>query len=174
MPDPTPPDPIDDLVKDERYHWLIQRVRHFMRDYEELNRIIAGQESSDRDIAMSIMFTVDDLNMTPPPLNKTLDQMIQAKWTGLIVYGAVIRLLESLILHYDRNFLPFNDGGLMTSGLSDKSARLQAWVNQQKAWYENYKTRVKVSANINEMMGISPSGVPSEFSLVHGYRSFYP
>lgn len=171
---PTPPDPIDTLIEDPKFAPLIQRVRHFMRDYEELNRLVKGVESSPRDVAAAIMFTVDDINMTPPPITRSLVQMVQVNWTGLIILGATIHLLRSLSLHYMRNDLKFNDGGLMTGGLSDRAPAYQQWISQMEPKYENYKTRTKVSANIADMMGVSPSGVPSEFSLVHGYRSFYP
>lgn len=118
---PTPPDPIDSIVEDPKYSPMIQRIRHFMRDYEELNRLIAGVESKDRDIAAALLFTIDDINMTPPPLQFSLPQMLQYNWSGLIVLGATIHVLRSLTLHYIRNNLSFNDGGMMTAGLSDRA-----------------------------------------------------
>ena len=44
---------------------LIAMVRTKMRDFPELNRLIEGQETSDREIAFAIVETVDDFNNTP-------------------------------------------------------------------------------------------------------------
>ena len=45
---------------------VIGLVRAKLRDYPELNRLIEGRETSDREIAFAIMETIDDFNTTPP------------------------------------------------------------------------------------------------------------
>lgn len=168
------PDPLNDLLADGRYSALIHRVRHFLRDYEEINRLNEGEESVDRDIAAAIMFTIDDINMTPPPVTKNLQQMVDSGWAGLIVAGAVIWLYKSLLAHYDRNNLKFNDGGLMTTGLSDRGGAIRARLAMDIPTYENYKTRIKVAANLQEFMSGSPLGLISEFTIIHGYGTYMP
>ncbi|NMC34689.1 MAG: hypothetical protein GYA36_19880 [Veillonellaceae bacterium] len=168
MTTPSPPDPILDLLQQPEYQGICLRIRQFMRDYAELNRLCDGYESSDRDILLAVVLTIDDINMTPPMITRTIKQMLDGGWAPLIVVGAVLWLLRSLYLHYTRNDIPFNDGGLMTNGLSAKAPAIQAWIDRVAPLYENQKKNAKIAANLAGMMAITPSGVPSEFSLVHG------
>lgn len=163
---PTP-DPVEALLAKPEYAMLAERVRAFMRDYGPVNRMTDGNESSPRDVAYAITAAIDDINGTPPPLEFTVEQMIRNKWAGLIVLGAVLHLLRSVTLVHIRNHLPFNDGGLMTGGLSDRAPAIQGWISQNEGRYENYKNRAKQSANLAGMLGRAPSGVPSEYALIH-------
>ena len=170
MADETPvlPDPINEMLQKPVYRALVHRIRQFNRDYAELNRIVEGQESSDRDILLAVALAVDDINMTPPMIRFSPEEMIQNGWAPLLVIGATLNLLRSLILHYQRNDLPFNDGGLMTNGLSAKAPALTAFIDRTAPLFENSKKQIKVAMNLASMMNITPSGVLSEFSLVHG------
>lgn len=175
MPDQVPDSTESYLAKPENrsYAVMVERVRSFLRDYEAINRLIKGEESKDRDILFAVTYAIDDINSTPPPLVKSLDQMVASGWGPLIVLGTVITILRSVSLHYIRNNQQFNDGGLVTGGLSDKAPAIQAWINQNEGRYENLKQRVKISANQAEMMGSRPVGLPSEYSLVHGLGRFW-
>lgn len=165
---PVPADPVLEMLQIAEYRALAHRVRQFGRDYAELNRLNEGQESSDRDILLALALTIDDINMTPPMIKSTLQEMVYNGWAPLLVIGAWLNLLRSLYLHYTRNDIPFNDGGLMTNGLSAKAPALQAFIDRLAPLYENTKKQVKVALNLASMMNITPSGVPSEFSLIHG------
>ena len=44
---------------------LVAKIRRFMRDRAVLNRLIAGQESSDEDIMLAIDLCISDFNHTP-------------------------------------------------------------------------------------------------------------
>jgi hypothetical protein len=170
------PDPVDALLaapENKSYAAMVERVRAFLRDYAELNRLIEGVESKERDLLFAISFTIDDINSTPPPLVKSLDQMLFGGWGPLIVIGSVLTILRSVALVHIRNNLKFNDGGVMTGGLSDRAAEIQGWIAQNEGRYENLKQRVKISANLTEMMGTRPSGLPSEYALVHGLGRFW-
>jgi hypothetical protein len=73
---------------------LIGYVRAKLRDYPELNRLVAGQENSDRLIGLALMETVDDYNTTPPPLeHKKLSNFPNV---SLLIQGAVVKVLQSL------------------------------------------------------------------------------
>jgi hypothetical protein len=170
---PTTPEPYVELLKVPVYAAMVARVRNFIRDYEPINRLLHKQENSDRDMLFAISWAIDDINGTPPPIMKDLAQMVQSRWAPLVTLGAAIYLMRSVGMHYIRNDLPFNDGGVMTNGLSAKWPAIQSWLREIEAEYQNQKNRAKVAANLQEMMGHSPSGVPSEFAIVHGLERFY-
>lgn len=170
---PESPEKLLESPENKSYAIMVERVRAFLRDYKELNRLIEGVESKERDILFAISLTMDDINSTPPPLVKSLDQMIAAGWAPLIVIGSVLTILRSVALVHIRNNLSFNDGGLMTGGLSDRANAIEQWIGQNEGRYENLKQRVKVSANLSEMMGVRPSGLASEYALVHGLGRFW-
>ena len=50
----------------ETFDSFIQTVRYFLRDYPELNRIVKGEEHSNRMIAFAIMDFLSDFAGTPP------------------------------------------------------------------------------------------------------------
>lgn len=173
MTTPTTTDPWDDLLKQPEYAALVLRVRNFLRDYWQINRLIKGDEHKDRDILFAVSYAVDDINSTPPPIVKTVPEMIHIGWAGLIILGASIYLMRSVGMHYIRNNLPFNDGNLQTAGLSAKWPEIVSWLDRIDAAYENKKKLCKVSANLAGMMSMSPVGVSSEFAIVHGLERFY-
>jgi hypothetical protein len=171
----TAPDPIEaELEKPENrsYRQMVERVRLYMRDYGPLNRLVKNQESSTRDIVNALEMTIDDINSTPPPRVKTLDQMLAVGWGPLVVLGTTLSLLRTVALVHIRNHLPFNDGGMATGGLHDRYGPMLQWVSLNEGRYENLKKQVKVSDNLSAMMGSSPSGVPSEYSLLGGSSRF--
>lgn len=161
------------LPANRSYAVLVERVRAFMRDHVELNRLVEDFESSDRDLFLGITMAIDDINSTPPMLTKSLDQMMASGWGSLLVIGSVLNVLRSVTLVYIRNNLSFNDGGLMTGGLSAKAPEIQDWIARNEGRYENLKQKVKVAANLSEMMGGGPLGLPSEYTLVHGLARYW-
>ena len=141
---------------------FVNQVRSFMRDYKELNRLIAGEESSNRQIVWAIMDCLDDFNTTPP---FTQFNLYTFPSKSLLVRGTVITLLESIGLLQTRNHLSFSDGGLQV-GVSDKTPFIQSWLQLFKNTYEEKKTRLKVSYNIESAWG---GGLYSEYRFVNGF-----
>ena len=137
-------------------------VRSFMRDYPELNRLIQGQEHSDRLIAWAIIDALDDFNTTPPMTNYGLTNFPSRH---LLLRGTVISLLESLGLLMTRNHLTFSDGGIQV-GVSDKTPLIQSWLQMFSNKYEQKKDRLKVALNIEGGWG---GGVRSEYSWANGF-----
>jgi len=142
---------------------MIAYVRLFTRDFPELNRLIEGEESSNRMIAWAIIDALDDWNTTPPFLNP----ISVADFPGrhLLCRGAVISLLESVGLLQTRNHLTFSDGGLTVS-VSDKAPLLMQWISMFKASYEDKKRRVKASMNVE--MAFEGAGAYSEYFVIDG------
>lgn len=141
---------------------FVAQVRAFMRDYPELNRLISGVESSNRQIVWAVYDALDDFNTTPP---FTFFEISQFPSKSLLVRGTVISLLESIGLLQTRNHLSFSDGGLQV-GVSDKTPFIQSWIQLFSNKYEEKKNRLKVAYNIENAWG---GGLNSEFRFVNNF-----
>lgn len=141
----------------------IQSVRLFMRDFAQLNLLIRGEESSDRMIAWATMDFLSNFNGTPPFSVFTLDDLIFSyNLNHFAVRGTVISLLQSLMLIYARNHLPFSDGGLSVN-FNDKAPLIQSMLQLFQAAYEQDKRQIKTAINVAGIMDAGPSGVHSDY-----------
>lgn len=138
---------------------FVQEIRAFMRDRPELNRLIEGEENSDRMILWAIIDAVDDFNATPPPLSFTFDQIPKS----ILRPGVVTRLLESVILLSIRNQLSYSDGGINLN--LDKSGMLMQVKQVFDASWEQKKREWKISKNIEQ----GYSSVSSEYWIISGF-----
>ena len=141
---------------------FVQTVRLYLRDSPELNRLIAGEESSNRQIVWAIADTLDDFNTTPHFTNYDLRNFPSR---SLLLRGVVVALLESVGLLQTRNHLQFSDGGIQV-GVSDKTPFIQSWIQLLKNSYEEKKTRLKVAINIESAWG---GGVYSEYRFINNF-----
>lgn len=141
---------------------FVNMIRMYLRDYAELNRLIKGEEHSDRMIAWAVMDAVDDFNKTPPLTSYTLQNFPSS---SILRLGTVVNLLESLGLLQTRNHLTFSDGGIQV-GVSDKTPLLQAWIQLLQNKYEEKKQRLKIALNIEGAWG---GGVHSEYLWTNGF-----
>jgi len=140
----------------------VQSVRLFMRDFAELNLLVRGEESSDRMIAWATVDFLSDFNGTPPFGTFSLDDMNMYQLQHLAVRGTVISLLQSLMIFYARNHLPFSDGGLSVN-IMDKAPIIQSMLQLLQAAYEQNKRMVKTAINVQGIMDAGPSGVHSDY-----------
>lgn len=141
---------------------FIQQVRTFLRDYPELNRLVAGVENSNRQIVWAISDTLDDFNTTPHFTNFGLTNFPSK---SLLLRGVTCTLLESVGLLQTRNHLQFSDGGIQV-GINDKTQFIQAWLQLFRNSYEEKKTRIKVAINIENAWG---GGVDSEYRFINNF-----
>lgn len=141
---------------------FVGTVRLFMRDYPQLNRLIQGEEHSDRLIAWAVVDALDDFNGTPPLTGYGLSNFPNKY---LLVRGTVISLLESVGLLMTRNHLTFSDGGIQV-GVSDKTPLIQSWIQLLTNKYEDKKMRLKIALNIENGWG---GGVHSEYLWTAGF-----
>lgn len=140
----------------------VQSVRLFMRDFSELNLLIRGEESSDRMIAWATVDFISDFNGTPYFTNYSLDDLFSMQLQSFCVRGTVISLLQSLMIFYARNHLPFSDGGLSVS-INDKAPIIQSMLSLFQSAYEQQKRLVKTALNVEGIMDAGPSGVHSDY-----------
>lgn len=141
---------------------FIQTVRTFIRDYPELNRLITGVESSNRQIVWALYDALDDFNTTP---HFTSYGLANFPSSSLLLRGTVISLLESVGLLQTRNHLQFSDGGIQV-GVSDKTPFIQSWIQLFRNSYEEKKQRIKVAINIETAWG---GGIFSEYRFVNNF-----
>jgi hypothetical protein len=137
-------------------------VRDFFRDYVELNRLIQGQEHSDRLIIWATFDCIDDFNTNPAPFCSYGLQDFPSK--HLLLRGTAINLLESLGLLMTRNHLTFSDGGVQV-GVNDKTPMIQSWLQMFKNSYEEKKQQIKRQINIELGFG---HGLHSEYIWTNG------
>ncbi len=141
---------------------FVAQVRAFMRDYPELNRLISGVESSNRQIIWAVFDALDDFNSSPP---FTFFSIPGFPSKSLLIRGTVISLLESIGLLQTRNHLSFSDGGLQV-GVSDKTPFIQSWLQLFGNKYEEKKMKLKVAYNIESSWG---GGLSSEFRYINNF-----
>ena len=151
----------------DQFSAFVQMMRLWMRDYPQLNRLIRGVESTPRLIVWAALDFLSDFNQTPPPLGAyTLEQLLDLGYANLARYGTAIALLESVGLLQTRNQLNFSDGGINV-GISDKTQLLQSWIQMFRAKYEQDKMKIKISLNIQQILG--EAGYHSEYYFINGF-----
>ena len=146
-----------------RMNEMVAYVRLYLRDFPELNRLVAGYESSPRMIAWAIVDALDDWNSTPPFLGAATIESFPSK--HVLCRGATISLLESVAMLQMRNQLTFTDGGITVS-VNDKAPMLMQFISMMKASYEQKKSQMKASMNIE--MAMVGTGHLSEYFVVNG------
>ena len=143
---------------------LIGMVRAKMRDYPELNRLIDGRETSDREIAFAIVEAIDDFNNTPPLIQRFTVENFPSP--SLLIRGAIVNVLESVGLLQTRNQMSYSDGQGVQVSVSDKAPILMNWIQLFVNQYEQKKFRLKQALNLRG--ALNGGGVPSEYVLVNG------
>jgi hypothetical protein len=145
-----------------------QHVRMFMRDFAELNLLVRGEESSDRFIAWATLDFVSDFNgSTTPFTNVSLEEMYMRGWMSFAVRGTTVTLLQSLMIIYARNHLPFSDGGISVS-LNDKAPLIMQMLSLLLSAYEQNKRSMKTALNIQALLEPDSTGLFSDYSMLAG------
>jgi len=149
------------------YRAFADRVRLFMRDFPELNRLIQGEETNARMMIWSVIDAVHDFNDTPPPIGELpIERMPQ----HILLRGVVCGVLESVMVLQARNQLNLSDGGI-TVGVSDKAPLLMQMSQMFRNQYEQKKLQWKTSRNIMQSFG---AGVISEYWYSSGWYGDFP
>lgn len=156
----------------DTFNSFIQTVRFFMRDHPQLNRLIKGEESSDRMIAWAILDFLSDFAGSPPNLGYySLDQLFEMHYQSFALRGTTVALLQSVGILQTRNFLQFSDGGISVNA-SDKAPMWMQWIQAFQNKYEQEKVARKVSLNIAQLLGTF-TGSHSEYFFVNGWYGVY-
>lgn len=149
-----------------------QSVRLFMRDFAELNLLVRGEESSDRMITWATFDFVSDFNATPPFLTWTgIEEMYLRGWQSFAVRGTTVTLLQSLMILYARNHLPFSDGGISIN-LNDKAPLIMQMLSLLYSTYEQNKRAMKTALNLQILLEPDSTGLFSDYTVLtrsYGY-----
>ena len=148
---------------------LIAVVRTKLRDFPELNRLVEGRETSDREIALAIAESVDDFNNTPPLIpNYTIETFPSM---SLLMRGSIINIIESVGLLQTRNQMVYSDGEGVTVNVSDKTPMLLQWLQLFTNQYESKKLRLKKALNLKG--ALNGTHLSSEYKYVDGLFDDY-
>lgn len=151
---------------------FVQTVRLYLRDHPQLNRLVAGEESSDRIIAWAVLDAIAEFNGTPHFTNYGLEELIARNQQALLLRMTTTTLLESIGLLQTRNHLNYSNGGINV-GVNDKTSMIMGWLQYFKSTTEQRKQQVKVSLNIESILGPNNTGVHSElWSVNASYLSY--
>lgn len=143
---------------------IIHAYRRYSRDYAELNRLIRGEESSDRDVRWAIADYIDHFNEVGHLSSYTLaNYPMQGR--SLLIRGVTVTLLEGVVMLGIRNYSSFSDGGLNFSTES-RIPLLQGFAAQLREQVDARIRSLKASLNIEEALG--GAGAFSEYARVNG------
>lgn len=151
---------------------FVEMVRLYIRDHAELNRLVRGEESTDRQIAWAVCDALSNFNGTPPLGSASLEMLLGRSQHALLLRMTVTSLLESIAFLQVRNHINYSTGGTNV-GVNDKAPMLMQWAQYFKSYTEQMKLRVKVAMNIESILGPENSGVHSEIFAVNATYAAY-
>lgn len=130
----------------------VEDLRNFVRDKEELNRLLDfEEESSHGELEQAIEYALDEIN-TFPPIFADEYSVESFPHKSLLIRGAAIWLLQSAGILQSRNRLNYSDGGV-TVQVSDKAGEYQTWIqNFSQQYYQQLKS-FKLSKNMDRVWG---------------------
>lgn len=147
----------------QRMNEAVSYIRAYLRDFPELNRLIKGEETSDRMIAWAIIDTLDDFNSTPPFIGTF--GLSNFPSSSLLRMGAASLIMESVAALQTRNQLQYSDGGISVN-VSDKGPALLQFSSMLSQRYITQKNRIKGSLNVE--LCFEGAGVFSEYFVING------
>ena len=144
---------------------FVGEVRDFLRDFPELNRLISGEESSDRMVRFCAYLALEEWNTTPP-----LTGHVMANFPSrtLLLYLTIIHLLTSVGILKSRNSFAYSDGGFQVQ-TEEHDTRYQRWIQLFRSAGPASQQAIqslKVALNIKSGWG---TGVGSEYGWISGW-----
>ncbi len=137
-------------------------VRAYVRDFPELNRLISGEESSDRMIEYCVFLALDEWNTTPPLSTHSISGFPSR---GILLRLTLCHLLTSVGILKSRNKFSYTDGGF-SAQTEDQDTSYTRWIQLLRSQLNPQILRLKVALNINEGWG---AGMGSEYGWINGW-----
>lgn len=145
-------------------------VREYLRDFPELNRLLAGVESGDRFIAWAVLDAMSWFNGTPHLTAFSIDDLLAIQQHWLLLRMTSVTILESVGMLQTRNHINYSNGGLNV-GVNDKTPLIMNWLQYHRSYIDQRLQQVKVALNIESIIGVT--GVHSElFAVNTSYINF--
>ena len=145
---------------------FVGEVRNYLRDFTELNRLISGEESSDRMIEYCTILALDEWNTTPPVSSNTVANFPSRV---ILLQLTLINLLTSVGILKSRNKLVYNDSGFQVQTETQDDSYMR-WVTLFRQQVDPKIHRLKVSLNIAG--AFDGGGIGSEYGQLHGWYGF--
>lgn len=141
---------------------FVNEVRAYIRDFPELNRLIAGHETSDRMMEYCVWLALDEWNTTPPLSSHSVEGFPSRT---ILLNLTIIHVLTSVGLLKSRNRMPYSDGGFSVDTETQDDS-YPKWIQLIRAQINPRITQLKVALNIAGGWGTS---VRSEYAWIHGW-----
>lgn len=138
---------------------FVGEVRDYLRDYPELNRLIVGEETSNKQIEYAVNLALDEWNSTPPPIKHTLSNFPSRT---ILLMLTLIYILHSAGMKKSRDHLPFNDGGFVVPA-EEQTTLYSNWISMLRNQVNPLIARLKVALNIE---GSGEAAAASEYSMI--------
>jgi hypothetical protein len=145
------------------YETFAQEVRAYIRDFPELNRLISGEESSNRMIAYCAHLAVDEFNTTPPLIG--MSDISNFPSRSILLQLTLVHLLTSVGILHSRNRFSYNDGGYSVE-TEQQETLYQRWIQLFRSQLQPRIQQLKVARNIQGGWG---AGIGSEYGWIHGW-----
>lgn len=151
---------------------FVAQVREYMRDHSKLNRLVRGEETSDRQIAFAVMKAMSRFNNRPPRTKLTLMDMLNEEMFSLLLDMTVIAVVESVGLLQTRNHINYSAGS-SNVGVNDKTPLLMQWLQYFRSGVDQELLQTKVAMNIESILGPQNYGSFSEYwSISNSYINY--
>jgi hypothetical protein len=145
-------------VSPQLFDFVIDRIRIYIRDTKELNKLLGNKFESDvTAIRQAILDSINDWNISQPPLAPIDLRTHPAKL--LLIRKACIELIRSAMIWHAREHMPSQDGGTSADDHA-KFGEYSQWIGMVEPDYEKKKEALKVSMNLQQCYG----GISSEYA----------
>ena len=141
---------------------FVSEVRAYIRDFPELNRLISGEESSDRMIEYCVWLAIDEWNTTPPLSGSNISNFPSRV---ILLQLTMCHLLSSVGVLKSRNRFSYNDSGfsVQTDAQDDRYIR---WIGLLRSQVNQRVTQLKVALNVAGGYG---AGLSSDYGWINGW-----
>lgn len=136
----------------------VKRLREYLRDYEELNRLMEfKEESKDINLELCLEMALGEANALVPA---TDDYLFESHpMPNLIVLGAIPHVLISCTILRARNELTYNNGGI-TVKIPDSSVYLNVLSMLERMYHTAKESYVNNEKSKNIAKGFGGSSSP--------------
>ena len=141
---------------------FISEVRSYLRDFSELNQLIAGEETSDRMIQYCICLAIDEFNVLPPLSGYNVADFPSR---SILLHLTVCHILTSVGILKSRNRLTYSDSGF-TVDTETQDDRYARWITLIRSQLNAQIRQLKTALNIADGYGAS---LGSEYGWIHGW-----
>lgn len=164
------PDPLKKRVDEailERLSLLVNILRGYLQDEDEVNHLIEGKEFKDEQLLSFLLMALDYYNniVTPRSIQADVNTFPSL---SLWLDGAAIFALKSAIFKYQRNSFQYNDSGTQVV-VEEKAAEYERTLQRMLNEFMQACRQIKENINMEECYG----GFSSEYLLLYtaGRRS---